>query len=50
MDAMTVPGLPERLGAGARVVELACGAGVRPVKLARASPSCTLVGLGGDAY
>ena len=45
-----VPGLPERLAAGARVLELACGAGIGLVKLARAYPSCTFVGLDGDAY
>ncbi len=45
-----IPGLPERLSAGARVLELACGAGVGLVKLARAYPSCTLVGLDGDIY
>lgn len=45
-----VPGLNERLEAGASVLELGCGAGIGLVKLARAYPKVSLVGLDGDAY
>lgn len=45
-----VPGLAAQLGAGARVLELACGAGIGLAKLARAYPMSTFTGLDGDAY
>ncbi|MGH3679273.1 MAG: class I SAM-dependent methyltransferase [Natronosporangium sp.] len=45
-----VPGLPERLAAGGRVLDSACGAGVGLVRLAEAYPDCELVGVDGDAY
>ena len=45
-----IAGLNEKLDAGARVLELACGAGVGLVKLAAAYPKSALVGLDGDAY
>lgn len=45
-----VPGLAERLDAGASVLELACGAGLGLVKLANAYPNATLVGVDGDQY
>ncbi len=45
-----VPGLTERLEAGARVVDHACGAGAGLVRLAQAYPGCELVGVDGDAH
>ena len=39
-----VPGLPERLAAGARVADVACGTGHAVVVLARAFPASTFVG------
>jgi ubiquinone/menaquinone biosynthesis C-methylase UbiE len=45
-----VPGLPEALGAGARILDTACGAGVGLVRLAAAYPNATVVGADGDAY
>ncbi len=45
-----VPGLAERLAAGCRVVDHACGAGAGLVRLARTYPECELVGVDGDAH
>jgi ubiquinone/menaquinone biosynthesis C-methylase UbiE len=45
-----IAGLPDRLAAGARVLDMACGAGVGLMKLANAYPECSLVGLDGDAF
>ncbi len=45
-----VPGLAERLEAGCRVVDTACGAGTGVVKLAEAYPACEIVGVDGDGY
>ena len=45
-----VPGLEEHLGAGGRVLDAACGAGVGMVRLAEAFPGATIVGADGDAY
>jgi SAM-dependent methyltransferase len=45
-----VPGLTERLEAGCTVLDHACGAGTGLVRLARTYPSCTVVGVDGDAY
>lgn len=45
-----VPGLGDRLSEGAHVLELASGAGSGLVRLARAYPQSTFVGLDGDAY
>lgn len=45
-----VPGLKATLEEGARVLELASGAGVGLVKLAGSYPSSTFVGVDGDAY
>lgn len=45
-----VPGLTERLEAGGRVVDHACGAGAGLVQLARAYPRAELVGVDGDAH
>jgi SAM-dependent methyltransferase len=45
-----VPGLTDSLAAGARVLETACGAGVGLARLADTYPTCTLVGMDGDAY
>ena len=45
-----VPGLGEKLAAGAKVVELASGAGRGLVKLANAYPQTEIVGVDGDAH
>ena len=45
-----VPGLPERLAAGARVLDTACGAGHGLVLLAQAYPQSTVAGVDGDAH
>jgi SAM-dependent methyltransferase len=45
-----VPGLAERLQAGCRIVDTACGAGVGVVRLAEHYPACTIVGVDGDAH
>ncbi len=45
-----VPGLSDRLEQGARVLELACGAGVGLTRIAQTYPRSTLVGIDGDAY
>jgi SAM-dependent methyltransferase len=45
-----VPGLAERLAAGCRVVDTACGAGVGLVRLARTYPACEIVGVDGDQH
>lgn len=45
-----VPGLADRLAAGCRVVDTACGAGIGLLELARAHPACEIVGVDGDAY
>jgi SAM-dependent methyltransferase len=45
-----VPGLPERLAAGATVVDSACGAGVGLVRLAAHYPACWIVGVDGDGH
>jgi ubiquinone/menaquinone biosynthesis C-methylase UbiE len=45
-----VSGLSEGLAEGGRILDLACGAGAGLVKLARAFPKCSLVGLDGDAH
>ena len=45
-----VPGLPDRLGSGSSIIELACGAGIGLARLARAFPEADIVGLDGDAY
>jgi SAM-dependent methyltransferase len=45
-----VPGLSERLQAGCRIVDTACGAGVGLVRLAETYPACQIVGVDGDAY
>lgn len=45
-----VPGLAERLEAGCRVVDTACGSGVGLVRLAQHYPRCTLVGVDGDQH
>ena len=44
-----VPGLHERLAAGARVADIACGSGHALVVLARAFPNSTFVGIDIDA-
>jgi SAM-dependent methyltransferase len=45
-----VPGLAERLAAGCRVLDSACGAGLGLVMLAAAYPECELVGVDGDEF
>lgn len=45
-----VPGVSERLADGGHVLDLGCGVGVGLVKLARAFPQCSFVGLDGDAH
>ncbi|GAA3171788.1 hypothetical protein GCM10010531_26520 [Blastococcus jejuensis] len=45
-----VPGLAERLDAGVRVIDTACGAGNGAVRLATAYPRCTVVGVDGDRH
>ncbi len=45
-----VPGLSDRLDQGARILELACGAGVGLIRMAQTYPKSTLVGVDGDAY
>lgn len=45
-----VPGLPEALSAGCRVVDTACGAGLGVVRLATTYPACTVVGVDGDEH
>ena len=45
-----IPGLVEKLEAGAAVLELASGAGHGLVKLAGSYPNITVTGLDGDAY
>jgi SAM-dependent methyltransferase len=45
-----VPGLLDQLEAGARVLELATGAGFGISKMAQTYPKCTFVGVDGDAY
>jgi len=44
----TVPALGERLTAGCRVVDTACGSGVGVVRLAVTYPRCTVIGVDGD--
>jgi SAM-dependent methyltransferase len=45
-----VPGLADRLAAGCRVLDSACGAGVGVLKLAAAYPACRIVGVDGDLH
>jgi SAM-dependent methyltransferase len=43
-----VPGLAERLAAGGRIIDTACGAGLGAIRLANAYPTATVVGVDGD--
>jgi SAM-dependent methyltransferase len=45
-----VPGLDERLSAGGRIVDTACGVGNGLIRLAEHYPNCDIVGIDGDAY
>lgn len=45
-----VPGAEERLAAGSKVLELACGTGLGLVRLGSHYPNVDLVGLDGDAH
>jgi len=43
------PGLADRLTAGCRIVDTACGTGFGAMRLARTYPNCEIVGVDGDA-
>lgn len=45
-----VPGLAERLDAGVRIVDTACGAGEGILRIAATYPRCTVVGVDGDLH
>lgn len=45
-----IPGLQDRLTAGGRIVDTACGAGNGLIRLAENYPACELLGVDGDAY
>jgi ubiquinone/menaquinone biosynthesis C-methylase UbiE len=45
-----VPGLAERLEAGCRVADIACGSGMGIVRLAQAYPRCQVIGVDGDEH
>lgn len=45
-----VPGLAQRLTAGCRVVDTACGAGIGVLRLAGTYPDCEIVGVDGDPH
>jgi SAM-dependent methyltransferase len=45
-----VPGLADALGAGGRIVDIACGSGVGLVRLATHYPGCTVIGVDGDQH
>lgn len=45
-----IDGLAERLHAGCRVVDTACGAGAGLLALAKAYPNCQIVGVDGDQH
>ena len=45
-----VPGLDERLAAGGRIVDTACGAGTGLLRPAEHYPACEIVGVDGGAY
>ncbi|OJY45476.1 class I SAM-dependent methyltransferase [Pseudonocardia sp. 73-21] len=45
-----IPGLADRLDAGCRVVDTACGAGTGLIRLATAYPDCSVVGVDGDVH
>jgi SAM-dependent methyltransferase len=45
-----VPGLAERLAAGCRIVDSACGSGLGVQRLAQTYPGCTVIGVDGDAH
>ncbi|WP_029138370.1 class I SAM-dependent methyltransferase [Nakamurella lactea] len=45
-----VPDLADRLAAGCRVVDTACGSGVGLLALARSYPNCTVIGIDGDRH
>jgi SAM-dependent methyltransferase len=45
-----VPGLSERLAAGARIVDTACGSGLGVERLAQVYPACEIVGVDGDRH
>jgi SAM-dependent methyltransferase len=45
-----VPELAERLDAGCRIVDTACGSGIGLVRLVTSYPRCTVVGVDGDQH
>ncbi|CAN5447233.1 hypothetical protein BH23ACT9_BH23ACT9_24600 [soil metagenome] len=45
-----VPGLDDRLAAGCRIVDTACGSGIGLTRLAATYPACTIVGVDGDEH
>lgn len=45
-----IPGLADKLANGAIFADLACGAGVGLIRMAHSYPSCSLVGVDGDAH
>ncbi|MCI0690309.1 MAG: methyltransferase domain-containing protein, partial [Sporichthyaceae bacterium] len=45
-----VPGLADRLTAGCRVADVACGTGAGLIRLAEAYPACQIVGVDGDLH
>lgn len=45
-----IAGLAEKLRAGARIVDIACGSGAGLIRLAREYPGCSIVGVDGDRH
>jgi SAM-dependent methyltransferase len=45
-----IPGLPERLDVGCRVLDTACGSGAGVAHLAQVYPACEIVGIDGDRH
>lgn len=45
-----IPGLADRLVAGGRVVDIACGSGAGLARLVTTYPECEIVGVDGDAH
>ncbi len=45
-----IPGLKEKLSAGARVLDVGCGSGLLMIRLAQAFPNCEFVGIEVDRF